>query len=79
MTRVSPAGPAERAGIEVGDYVVAVKGERVTTMPELYRHIWALGESGVEVPLSVLKGDAAQDIVVISGDRYDYLQLQRSY
>ena len=79
VTRVSPEGPAERAGIEVGDYVIAVKGERVTTMPELYRHIWALGESGVEVPLSVLKGDAAQDIVVISGDQYDYLRLQRSY
>ena len=35
--------------------------------------------SGVEVPLTVLRGDQVAEIAVPSGDRYDYLKLGTSY
>ena len=54
--RVSPDGPAERAGLKSGDIVLAVGGEEVTTLAEFYRKIWGRGPAGAEVPLKVLQG-----------------------
>jgi hypothetical protein len=34
----------------------------------------ALGDAGVEVTLSILKGTEIRDITVRSGDRYKFLQ-----
>ena len=79
VSRVAPEGPAQAAGLEAEDLILAVKGEPVTTMAELYRKIWALGEAGVEVPLTVLRGTELTEVTVTSGDRYDYLKLEPSY
>ena len=54
--RVSPDGPAERAGLKSGDIVLAVGSEEVTTLADFYRRIWGRGPAGAEVPLKVLQG-----------------------
>src|SRR5512141_1024147 len=40
VSRVSPEGPAEHAGVENGDIILAVGGEPVRTQAEFYRKVW---------------------------------------
>ena len=40
---IAPKGPAARAELKTGDVVLAVEGEKVTTLAAFYRKVWALG------------------------------------
>lgn len=71
VARVNRDGPARKSGLQVGDFVVAVKGQSVKDLADMYRKIWALGESGVEVPLTVIRDGDALEIRVKSGNRSD--------
>jgi S1-C subfamily serine protease len=77
--RVSPDGPAERAGLKSGDIVLAVGGEEVSTLAEFYRRVWGRGAAGTEVPLKVLQGARVRDVTVRSIDRLDYFRPSRTY
>jgi S1-C subfamily serine protease len=50
---LAAGGPAERAGVATGDLVVAVGGERVGTLADLFRQIWRQGPAGTEIALTV--------------------------
>ncbi|MCC6869988.1 MAG: serine protease [Burkholderiales bacterium] len=67
-------GPAARAGVKQGDQIVAVAGERVTTLAELYRGVWRLGPSGTAIPMTVTRGGATVPVTVKSADRDDFLK-----
>ena len=79
VSRVSPEGPADRAGLRSGDIVVAVGGEHVSTLAEFYRRIWGRGAAGVEVPIRVLQGAHLRDVSVRSIDRSDYFRASKTY
>ena len=79
VNRVAPDGPAASAGIQIDDLIVAVEGEPVQSLDDFYRAVWALGEAGVDVPLTVLRGASLVTLQVRSGDRYDYLKLHPSH
>ena len=79
VTRVSPEGPAEKAGLRSGDILVGVGGEEVSSLAEFYRKIWARGAAGVAVPLRVLQGVQVNDITVRSIDRLEYFRTRPSY
>ena len=72
--RLSPGGPAQRAGIQVGDVVVDVGGLRVRGLAELFRAVWRLGAAGVDVPLTLARGGDTLRITVKSADRDDFLK-----
>ena len=79
VSRVSPDGPAERAGLRAGDIVVAVGGEHVSTLAEFYRKIWGRGGAGVDVPIRVLQGAQLREVSVRSIDRVEYFRASRTY
>lgn len=79
VTRVSPEGPAERAGVNSGDIVIGVGSEEVGSLAEFYRKVWAHGAAGVEVTLKVLQGVQVRDVTVRSIDRLEYFRQKPSY
>jgi len=66
---VASKGPAAKAELKVGDVVLAVNGEAVTTLRELYTRLWALGSAGVDVPLTLRSRDITFDVTLRSVDR----------
>ncbi len=72
VQRVRPGGPSEKAGIKTGDIILAVNNQAVHGMADFYRKVWALGEAGVDVPLSILQGVRIRPIVVHSSTRHRY-------
>jgi len=79
VARVSPDGPAARAGLKSGDIVIGVAGEEVNSLADLYRKVWARGAAGVEVPLKVLQGLEIRDVTLRSMDRLDYFRPRPTY
>ena len=67
-------GPAMRAGVDLGDIIIAVAGEPVSSLPTMFRKIWALGSAGVPVPLTLERDGRTLSITVASGARADYLK-----
>jgi serine protease Do len=79
VSRVSPEGPAERAGLRKDDIVLAVAGEEVSTLADFYRRVWARGAAGVVVPIRVLRGARLTDVSVRSIDRVEYFRASKGY
>jgi S1-C subfamily serine protease len=73
VTQITPRGPAEGAGLQCGDLILSVRGIAVNGLADFYRKVWALGNAGVDVPLSVLQGTRIREITVRSADRYQFL------
>ena len=72
--RLSAGSPAARAGIKVGDMVLGVGEQRVNSLVELFRAVWALGPAGVEVPLMLARAGDILRIKVKSADRADFFK-----
>ncbi len=66
---VADDGPAEKAGVEVGDIVLSVAGEKPTSLGEVWRRVWAQGPAGVEIPLMLERQDRVLEIRIKSVDR----------
>ncbi|MGE0748145.1 MAG: S1C family serine protease [Rhodospirillales bacterium] len=79
ISRVVEDGPAASAGLAAGDLVLTVGGRPVTGLAELYQRLWEAGAPGAAVRMTVLKGVVPTEITIKSGDRYDWLRLNRTY
>jgi S1-C subfamily serine protease len=69
ITDVTPGGPASRAELRRGDIIHRIAGQRVDDLAGFYSRLWALGEPGVLVPLTVQREDDVFEVEVRSGDR----------
>jgi S1-C subfamily serine protease len=71
---LASGGPAQKAKLQTGDIVLSVAGTPVSDLVGLFRGIWALGEAGVEVPLSVFRDGRTFEVRVASSDRNRFLK-----
>ena len=71
---VTEGGPAERADVRVGDFVLGVSGQPVNELANMFRRIWSTGEAGVGIPLTLSRDGEMLDLTVQSVNRADLLK-----
>jgi len=74
ITRVSPEGPADDAGLKAGDVIVGIGGQPIKGQADFYTRLWKSGEAGAEIAVEVLKGNRVQTHKIKSIDRNRYLR-----
>lgn len=78
VQRLASGGPAETAGIAVGDIIVSVGGQVVSGQIDFYRKMWSLGGPGAKIKIEVLKpGAGVKTLEVAATDRYQWLRLSK--
>jgi S1-C subfamily serine protease len=74
---ISSSGPAAEAGVQPTDVIVAVAGQAVSDLADLYRKIWKLGPAGVLAPLRLRRDGRTIDLEVHTIDRASRLKKRR--
>lgn len=69
IVRVSPESPAHAAGLAAGDIVLAIDGEKVSTLEGFYKKLWARPAAEGEVTLTVMHGSQVREVPVKTVDR----------
>jgi S1-C subfamily serine protease len=67
-------GPAHRAGLHLGDTIVEVEGQRVSSLPQFLRGVWSSGAAGAQVALTLSRGRESLHVSVQSASREDFLK-----
>ena len=73
VTRVSPEGPADQAGVRAGDIVLGIGADTVASHEQFYRRLWQQ-PAGAVITLRVLQGPELRQIPVQSIDRVQYFR-----
>ncbi len=68
IVRVNRDSPANTAGLEAGDFVLAVDGDKVATLEAFYKKLWSR-PAEAEIKLTVLQGADVKTIVLKAVDR----------
>ncbi|TDR93451.1 S1C family serine protease [Enterovirga rhinocerotis] len=71
---VVSGGPAEAAGLQVGDVVVGVADAQPRDLAAFFRSVWNAGPAGTEVMLRLLRDGRPVDVAVASADRMRLLK-----
>jgi S1-C subfamily serine protease len=77
--RVTPGGPADKAGIKRGDVIVSVNGEKPTGLNDFYRKVWSKGDAGAVIGLDVQQNNSVQHFDIQSINRLDHLKLRSTF
>ncbi|MBV8616454.1 MAG: serine protease [Acetobacteraceae bacterium] len=67
-------GPAEEAGVQPGDRILAVDGEDVSDLASLWRRVWACGSAGAEVRVRLMRDSRVANVIIRSADRAKFLK-----
>jgi serine protease Do len=79
VSRVTPGGPAEKAGIKRGDVIVGINGEQPKNLADFYRKLWAQGSAGASIALDVLQDHQINRVDIRSINRRDHLKLKSTF
>ena len=74
IVRVNKDGPAQAAGLEAGDFVLAVDGTKVATLEAFYKKLWEHAQPDDEITLTVLQGADVRTIKLKAVDRMSTMQ-----
>jgi len=79
VSGIIPEGPAEQAGVEPGDLVAGINDRTVTSLAEMYRTLWSLGEAGMDIVLNLRRDGEDVDVTVHSESRYRFMERRRRH
>ncbi|MEZ5852253.1 MAG: S1C family serine protease [Hyphomicrobiaceae bacterium] len=71
---ISARGPAKAADVRTGDIILDVAGKQVHTLAGFFRSVWARGQAGVDVPLTLNRRGKTVEVTIRSGDRRNFLK-----
>ena len=74
VLRVADDSPAEKAGMRAGDVVLAIDGQKVTSLESFYKKLWDRASPQEPVRLTVLQGADVNTVVVQAQDRMAHLR-----
>lgn len=77
VSSLARGGPAQKAGLQEGDRVLAVGGTRIADLAELWRAVWACGLAGTKIRLTIGREAHPRDMVLTSVDRRSLLKAPR--
>lgn len=69
VVRVNKDSPAQAAGLQPGDVVLAVDGTKVATLESFYKQVWQHANPDDEIQLTVLQGAEIRTITLKAVDR----------
>ena len=61
--------PARRAELKNGDIILAIGGKPIKSLAGLYRTIYAQGDAGCDIAMTLHRDGVTFDVRVTSGDR----------
>jgi S1-C subfamily serine protease len=70
-------GPAERAGLRIGDVVHTVGGKEIDSLADMFRHVWSTGPAGTDISIKVEREGRLIDHKVASADRSSFFKAPR--
>ena len=74
ITRILQGSPGEKSDLQIDDLILKINQLPVAGLADFYRKLWSLGNAGVSVPLTILRGTEVKEITVHSIDRYQLLK-----
>ncbi len=74
---LADGGPAEQAGIRVGDRILAVEHDEVADLAGLWRQVWRCGPAGATVHLHLARGESTATVAIATADRTQFLRAPR--
>lgn len=76
---LAQGGPAQRAGVKLGDVLLEVGGEPVSDLAELFRKVWRVGPAGSQISMTLARGRNTSHVRVTSANREDFLKKPRRH
>src|SRR5579863_6845664 len=76
---LTQGGPAQRAGVRLGDVLLEVADTAVEDLASMLRKVWSLGPAGAEIPITLLRGGKTSAVSIHSADRNDFLAKPRRH
>jgi S1-C subfamily serine protease len=67
-------GPAKQADLRTGDIVLSVASKEVRDLAGFFRRIWAQGQAGVEVPMTIYREGETMQLRIKSSERNKFLK-----
>jgi serine protease Do len=74
IMRVNKESPAQEAGLQAGDVVLAIDDAKVATLEAFYKKLWDRATPDAQVKLTVLQGSEIKTIVLKPVDRMSTLR-----
>jgi serine protease Do len=73
IVRVNKDSPAQSAGLQPGDLVLAIGGEQVSTLEQFYKRLWSHPKPDDEIQLTVKSGADVRNVTIKPVDRQSTL------